>query len=83
MAYEFQLNRRLFDRLCAEAGLTTQAAIADRLGIHVVTLNRVLNGHGTPGPDFIGRLRTTFPEYPLDDLVSITIKRAPRNKEAV
>lgn len=84
MAYEFQLNRHLFDKLCKEAGLTTQAQIAERMGLHVVTLNRVLNGHGSPGPEFIGRLRNTFPDYPLDDLVHITLKATPpRRREAV
>lgn len=35
---------------CAAHGLS-QRAFADRIGIHPVTLSRVLNGHARPGLD--------------------------------
>lgn len=71
MAYEFRLNRELFDRLCQERGWKTQQETADQLGVSRVTLSMVLTGRSRPGVQFLAGLKAQFPEYSTDDFVSI------------
>jgi transcriptional regulator with XRE-family HTH domain len=50
------------------AGLTTDAALAERMGYDAGNLSRVLSGKQAPGPKFIARLVACFPGFDLDDL---------------
>ena len=50
------------------AGLTTDAALAERMGIDAGNLSRVLSGKQAPGPKFIARIVAAFPGFDLDDL---------------
>lgn len=75
MTYAFRLNRPLFDELCERSGLETQTETAKRIGVHEVTLSRVLNGRGRPGADFIGRLHHAFPGHRIDDLFQLVPHR--------
>lgn len=51
-------------------GLTTDAALAERMGVDAGNLSRVLGGKQQPGPKFIASLCTAL-EADLDDLFEI------------
>lgn len=53
------------------AGLTTDAALAERMNHDPGNLSRVLRGKQEPGPKFIPRLVAAFPGMDLDDLFEV------------
>lgn len=53
------------------AGLKTDAALAERMGIDPGNLSRVLNGTQRPGPRFIAALCSAF-DARLEELFEVT-----------
>lgn len=53
------------------AQITTDAALAKRMGVDAATVSRVLRGTQVPGPKFMAALVACFPGYDLDDLFEI------------
>lgn len=53
------------------AQITTDAALAARMGVDAATVSRVLQGIQKPGPRFMAALVTCFPGYDLDDLFEV------------
>lgn len=53
------------------AGITTDAALAERMGMDPATVSRVLKGRNAPGPKFMAALVSCFPGWDLDDLFEI------------
>lgn len=52
------------------AGLDTDAALADRMGVSAASVSRVLSGKQQPGPAFIAALCSSL-EADLDDLFEV------------
>lgn len=55
------------------AGLTTDTALAERMGQDPGNLSRVLRGKQEPGPKFIARLVGAFPGMDIDDLFEVRV----------
>jgi transcriptional regulator with XRE-family HTH domain len=53
------------------AQITTDAALAARMGMDPATVSRVLKGKQCPGPKFMASLVRCFPGYDLDDLFEV------------
>ena len=53
------------------AGLTTDRALAERMGFDPGNLSRVLSGKQTPGPKFIVAIVSAFPGMDLNDLFEV------------
>lgn len=53
------------------AGITTDDALAKRMGVDPATVSRVLRGKQEPGPKFIAALVSAFPGMDLDDLFEV------------
>lgn len=65
------LRRDQLDKYRRIAGLTTDQRLADKMGVHQGTVNKVLNGHQTPSKEFIGSLVTAFDGLAFEDLWEI------------
>lgn len=55
----------------AMAGLTSDTALAARMGAHRATIHRILRGDGKFSAEFIGSLLRAFPHLTFDDLFEI------------
>lgn len=53
------------------AGVTTDDALAKRMGVDPATVSRVLRGKQEPGGKFIAALVAAFPGMDLDDLFEV------------
>lgn len=63
------LNRPKLDELRRASGIPSDAELARRLGVNVVTLYRVSEGKTKPSNEFIASLMVAFPMCSLDDLL--------------
>lgn len=70
MGVMLRLRRAQLEKFRLLTGLTTEQRLADRMGVHQGTVNKVLNGH-TPSARFIGALIVAFPGATFDDLWEI------------
>jgi transcriptional regulator with XRE-family HTH domain len=68
MKVALRLRRDQLDKYRAIAGLTTEQLLADRMGFHQGTVNKVLNGRQSPSGRFVGALLQAFNGVPFDDL---------------
>lgn len=66
-----RLRRDQLDKYRRIAGLTTEQRLADRMGLHQGTVNKVLNGYQTPSKEFIASLVAAFDGIVFDDLWEI------------
>lgn len=80
MSVTLRLRRGQLDKYRSIAGLTTEQRLADRMGVHQGTVNKILNGHQTPSARFIGALIAAFPGATFDDLWEIV--REPESKQS-
>lgn len=58
------------------AGIETDAALAERMGVDPATVSRVLKGKNAPGPKFMAALVSCFPGFDLDDLFEVVTDTA-------
>ena len=58
------------------AGIQTDAALAERMGVDPATVSRVLKGKNSPGPKFMAALVSCFPGFDLDDLFEVVTDTA-------
>ena len=58
------------------AGIETDAALAERMGVDPATVSRVLKGRNAPGPKFMAALVSCFPGFDLDDLFEVVTDTA-------
>jgi len=58
-------------KLRTVSGITTDAALAARMGMDPATVSRVLSGRAAPGPKFMAALVSCFPGWDLDDLFEV------------
>lgn len=68
MNVTLKIRRDQLDKYRRIAGLTTEQRLANRMGIHQGTLNKVLNGRQMPSARFIAALITAFDGANFDDL---------------
>jgi hypothetical protein len=61
-----------FSARAAQDGLTTPAAIGARIGMHRITVWRLLNGEVEPGTNFIGAVLDTFDGAKFEDFFKVT-----------
>ena len=71
MRVALRLRLDQLEKFRAIAGLTTEQLLADRMGVHQGTVNKVLNGRQTPSARFIGALVKAFNGTTFDDLWEI------------
>jgi hypothetical protein len=64
------------------AGLTGDAAIADRLGIHRISIWRLLRAESAPGNAFIAAALDAFPDANFPDFFEITRDDATGSRAA-
>lgn len=57
------------------AGITTDDALARRMGVDPATVSRVLRGKQEPGSKFIAALVAAFPGMDLDDLFEVVTEK--------
>ncbi|RVX39134.1 helix-turn-helix protein [Nonomuraea polychroma] len=78
-----RLRREQLDKYRTIAGVTTEQQLADRMGFHQGTMNKVLNGRHAPSARFIGALLQAFNGVPFDDLWEIVVQDASADVNAV
>lgn len=71
MSVTLRIRRDQLDKFRSIAGLTTEQALADRMGMTQGTVNKVLNGRSMPSARFIGALVKAFNGATFDDLWEI------------
>lgn len=72
--YTLTLNRELFNEITRNAGLPTERAQAEALGLDRGFLNRVRNGRAAPGPEFMAQVRVAFPAVDANELFPVVTK---------
>lgn len=79
-----RLRQDRLDKYRAIAGFATEQQLADRMGFHQGTVNKVLNGRQAPSARFIGALLQAFNGVPFEDLWEIVVQdvRADANTSA-
>ena len=60
-----------FRRRARRDGLTADGEIAARIGVHRITVSRMLKGEITPGQTFIAAVLAAFPEKRFEDLFEV------------
>lgn len=70
------LNRQKLDELRRASGIPTEAEMARRLGVDASTLYRISSGKTMPSNEFMAGLKAAFPLSSLDDLFTLTLRRA-------
>jgi transcriptional regulator with XRE-family HTH domain len=55
----------------ADAGLLTDTALAEHLGISGATVSRLLKGSIVPGEATIAAILAAFPDYAFEDLFEV------------
>lgn len=71
MTATLRLRADQLAKLRTLAGITTDDALAKRMGVDPATVSRVLRGKQEPGPKFIAALVAAFPGFDLDDLFEV------------
>lgn len=71
MTTTLRLRADQLRKLRTLAGITTDAALAERMGMDPATVSRVLSGRNAPGPRFMAALVGCFPGWDLDDLFEV------------
>lgn len=66
MAARIRLRTGQFRKYCNLAGLKTDQAKADAIGVNASTLSRILRGDTAPGERFIAGVLHAFADYELD-----------------
>ncbi|MBW0090520.1 helix-turn-helix domain-containing protein [Pseudonocardia oceani] len=62
----------------AAAGLSSNAALAQAMGVHPTTVSRTLKGDAALGVDFIAALLSAFPQVEFGQLFSVEVlEQAP------
>lgn len=79
MVATLRLRSEQLTKLRRLAGITTDDALAKRMGVDPATVSRVLRGKQEPGPKFIAALVDAFPGFDLDDLFEVV----PSGREQV
>jgi transcriptional regulator with XRE-family HTH domain len=64
------------------AGLTTEQQLADRMGFHQGTVNKVLNGRHAPSGRFVAALLQAFNGVPFDDLWEVAVEDSTAGADA-
>lgn len=68
----------VFRRLAEDAGLATDTAIADRLGMNQASIWRLMAGETTPSSTFIARVLVYFPGVDFKDVFEVFVPDACR-----
>lgn len=76
----YTIDTRALNRLRKSVGVTSDRDLARRMGVAPSTVARVLAGHNSPGPHFIGGLRRAFPDADVLALVREAKKPTARRK---
>ena len=71
MTATLRLKTKQLHKIRGWVGLTTDAALAERMGVDAGNLSRVLRGRQQPGPAFIAALCTAL-DADLADLFEIS-----------
>jgi hypothetical protein len=61
-----------FRERASEHGLDNETAIAGHLGMHRVSVWRLLRGEVEPGTNFIGAVLDTFPDATFEEFFEVT-----------
>jgi transcriptional regulator with XRE-family HTH domain len=77
-----RLRERHFRDLAKRAGLTTDSAIATRLGLQQSTVMRMLNGDIRPGEKTIAAMLAAFPGTKFEDLFEVTEEKVAASESA-
>ncbi|MDN5918553.1 MAG: helix-turn-helix domain-containing protein [Pseudonocardia sp.] len=67
----------------AAAGLASNGALAQRMGVAASTVSRTLNGQSSLGVSFIAGVMATFPGVPFGELFAVEPVDAPAVAEAI
>ena len=79
MTTTLRLRTDQLEKMRRLAGIQTDAALAERMGVDPATVSRVLKGKNSPGPKFMAALVSCFPGFDLDDLFEVV---APEGRAA-
>ena len=71
MTTTLRLRTDQLEKMRRLAGIQTDAALAERMGVDPATVSRVLKGKNSPGPKFMAALVSCFPGFDLDDLFEV------------
>lgn len=69
-----------FRERAAAAGLNTEAEIANHLGMHRISVWRILTGEAAPGIAFLAAVLASFPGITFEDVFEVVV---PRNFRTV
>lgn len=76
MTTTLRLRTDQLEKMRRLAGIQTDAALAERMGVDPATVSRVLKGKNSPGPKFMAALVGCFPGFDLDDLFEVVTEAA-------
>ena len=76
MTTTLRLRTDQLEKMRRLAGIQTDAALAERMGVDPATVSRVLKGRNAPGPKFMAALVSAFPGFDLDDLFEVVTDTA-------
>lgn len=76
MTTTLRLRTDQLEKMRRLAGIQTDAALAERMGVDPATVSRVLKGKNSPGPKFMAALVSCFPGFDLDDLFEVVTDNA-------
>lgn len=76
MITTLRLRTDQLEKMRRLAGIQTDAALAERMGVDPATVSRVLKGKNSPGPKFMAALVSCFPGFDLDDLFEVVTDTA-------
>ena len=76
MTTTLRLRTDQLEKMRRLAGIQTDAALAERMGVDPATVSRVLKGKNSPGPKFMAALVSCFPGFDLDDLFEVVADTA-------
>lgn len=76
MTARIRLKREQLDKYMRLAGVTTETALADRMGVDKSSVYRVFMNRVTPGEKFIAGLLAAFPTLDFADLFEVITEEA-------
>ncbi|WP_433516494.1 helix-turn-helix transcriptional regulator [Nonomuraea sp. CA-143628] len=82
MKVALRLRHDQLEKYRSIAGLTTEQQLADRMGFHQGTVNKVLNGRQAPSGRFVAALLQAFNGVPFDDLWEIVVVNGSADVDA-